>query len=762
MNKINNLSREILQSLNEQNSKEIIVSSDDSLAQSLLAKEILSTIKNERNNSFFSFIIENKHDEYSETHLLNSLLLTFYSKSLKCSFNNIEEKYTLKRFIKKHRLFNHLSRQVLRSINVCAAHTTKTAPTIIDDTQFFKDYTELSSLDLINYLNKYLYKISGHRKILIVIENYDFKNDILTTLLTEISSKIKKKLYFIFINSINQNQNYGFFNDTENYSLTKYDELEILSFLKTLFPNITETNANIYSKWIYEKSNGKISSVLSNINENENLIKEERLEKNHIHNFSETIESLNSIQKNLIFISSLFPNGLRKKYVYQYYSEYNSLASTNLDEEINNLLKKNILCYNGKNGDSLKILNKSFYRPVDVINYNDELMEYLYTIKEYLNNCLEEENIPNYEYSYLLHCAIFLYKNNELKTNLDKIVRLIDLEYSFYSFSYITSIYSKLYEIIQLLPNASILKVLDAFQKSSEFEKGMTIIQKISTLGTLNDDFLLYKAKFLTQTYEYHKALNELNSVTIANNEFYYVKLNILQQLFQEEECKKILNIVLQNDVKDKWYYIILRNSAHLVDYRSAESNLKSCCDFFKGRKFELATCLNNLGIIYLYNNKISNAKNCFEEAIDIFNKIESNEIFEAYCNISILYLLQHDQEQTLKYLNLAKKKIPLALHMDHILLNVNELIINYIYSLNQKETCIKILEKISQENDIKDEWTKLLINYNLNCFKSENEYNESFLKQIKARRNGFEVFFSKDTDGNIKFMLGLSPHWRY
>lgn len=86
----------------------------------------------------------------------------------------------------------------------------------------------------------------------------------------------------------------------------------------------------------------------------------------------------------------------------------------------------------------------------------------------------------------------------------------------------------------------------------------------------------------MTQLYHFDIALKEVELLPESNETLMY-KLIILEHIGKEAEISKLLNSLIQNrnKVLDKWYYIILRNTAHFFLYEQAYHNLQKCLDYF-------------------------------------------------------------------------------------------------------------------------------------------------------------------------------------
>ena len=762
METICNFKNKILKNLITEKSAEIIIKGDDYISKTILLREILSDLKSY--SDVFSFFLENKNDVFSNNNFLQYLLIIFYSNSPKCSINNINEDCSLKKYIKRTRFINKLSRQLLRNINVAGAHASGTAPTIVNENEFFIDYTSQYGFDLMNYIINYLYKVSKKRKIIICIDNFYYDEKFIVNIfLIELLKKVKTNLFLIISTSSKFSGKYIFTLNAITEELKRFNVQTIKNILITNYPNLDEHQINEIANWIFNKTKGVIVDVIKVIQENNEEFRSNKISNCKIHNINEIINSLDSIQKNLIYMSNIFPNGLRKKFLYEFFNNYESIDEATLDKEIEELIKKNIMFFNGENGDSLKLLNKAYRKSLDAQTNPEDIIEYLQSIKIYLSECLDEQNMQNYDYSYLLHCIIFLYKNNELENNLDKLIKLINLEFSFMAYSYLSSIYEKIYPIIQLLPHNIIIKLLDSFQKCSEFEKGLSLIQKLKNFKIYDDQLKIYESKYLTQLYEYDEALKIINDVKIRNGEFYYTKLNILQQKFNKTEVLKLITQAKSIKNKDKWFYIILRNTAHYFDFDTAYKNLMESLNFFDKSTFEKATVLNNLGIILLGNMQLVEAKKCFDNSINILKNINSNEIFEPFCNRAVYYLLINEEEFAIKDIINAKKHVPSSLRMDHILIEVNYQLLKLIFSKNKINDVIVSLTNLLK-NPIADRWTEFLIRYNLATLTNSKIIDEEFLTELKNEKvTHFEVFHTVQINNiNYELLLGLSPNWRY
>lgn len=174
-----------------------------------------------------------------------------------------------------------------------------------------------------NYIITYLYKVSKRKKIIICIDsfNYDEKS-IINVFLIELLKKVKKNLFLIIATSIKFSGEYIFTLNAVVEELKCFNKQKIENILITNYPNLDEKEVNEIANWIFSKTNGVIVDTINMVKENDEELKSNKISNCKIHNINEIVNSLDSIQKNLIYMSNIFPNGLRKKFLYEFFNNY--------------------------------------------------------------------------------------------------------------------------------------------------------------------------------------------------------------------------------------------------------------------------------------------------------------------------------------------------------------------------------------------------------------------------------------------------------
>lgn len=739
---------------------EFILSGPIESGKTSILKEILKSLHID--GEYFVLYIPNYFNK--DQGFIQSLFLSTYEKSLNTSLSYIQAADTLKKYLTMRKIFNHAVRQLFRMINVATSHMKNVSTTVIDDKEYDNSYTSINSINMLNIIIQYIRKLTRKKKVILGFDNYQDNSDLINIFVNGVAHGNKKNLYLIFAITTYKHNTVlpSHIVNNKIYNLDYPNEDDIKMYLKTTYQTICDSQLNTLAKIFYKTTKGHYGDFCAIIQKNDAELKAGNYKQITVLEKNDIYESLDEIQRLLLFISAVFPEGLKKQYIYDFFNNYNSVNTRLLDSEIDELIKYNILIYNGTQGDSLKAVNYFEAKKFKETDYTDRLIEYINSIKSYLSEILSKPNMQNYEYSYLLQCAVLLYKTKELELNIDKVITLINLNYSFARFDKIVELYDKIINIIDLLPYLTITKILDSFQKNSEFEKGLTIVRRIcKNQSETNCDIRLYEIKFLTQLYEYDTALSLINNISEYSNEYYYVKLNILQQQFKNVESKQLIETVRNRKTFDKWYYIILRNAAHLYKFEDAEKMLLECKKYFHS-KFELATVENNLGVIYLWNNNYKEASKCFNKAIKSFRELNSPEIFEPLCNNAVLKCLVGKFEESQANLDEAELRLPKSLLMDSVLLQANRIVINYIFDRLNKNDAVVKLNDLIKNYIFYDKWTEFLVQYNISILgrKTNIIYDSNFLKYLNSSESThFEIFYNYN---GYKLLLGLSPHWRY
>lgn len=487
------------------------------------------------------------------------------------------------------------------------------------------------------------------------------------------------------------------------------------------------------------------------------------------------IQNLNTMQRSILLIAALFPAGMKERFVVQFIR--NILKETEEEKikcAIIKLIDLGYIYINSNSHDTIKPTHET------VINHVKEAVE-LHDLAGFcsrLSNSLEEL-VESYhgtkDYSYLLHCWVGINSSENLKKKSSVVQELISIKFKDNAYYYIDTIALSIRDVILYLPKSSIEKILISFQRVSDFSNGISILNSLRhTDLVLYNEFRIFYIKFLIQTYEFNEALEELN--TIPNSSLKLLcQTNALQHLGLNSEVEDLLKNVLPTCNHDENYYIILRNTAHFFEYESAKNNLLSALNYFSNKRytsFVIATIHNNLSVIDIWNEKYEEAEQFLRLSIDVLKQLNSNEIFEPYCNKSILYLMLHEYSKADKYAQDALNNCPKMLTLDIIMLKINIIIIKLCWQKLSIKEALNELKKLSNQYPlIEDPWYEFQLLYNQKQLAALLQYEEVQLAPIHERyiteygnmKTKFYILkLFQLQNSQVELCLGLSPNWRY
>lgn len=486
------------------------------------------------------------------------------------------------------------------------------------------------------------------------------------------------------------------------------------------------------------------------------------------------IKSLDEINKDIVDLASLFPEGIKLSFIERIIRYNHGCNETQLRQSISNLCKMKYILI-GEN-DTLKIehekISQASRRNLEYVDEEARFTELIHSCEKVFTEILYE-TIDDSDFVFCVNGIMEFEQQFNFLKHLGILEKYINILYTKFRYYQICQLYRNLSHSIKdgnrialLFPICSIIQLLDSFQKTSCFAEGLEISNQLSSFYNME----LYKAKFLLQSYHYQEALDNLDKC-LNNYESWSIYLNALQHLRRDNEVREKIIYLQQNmyqysDIE--YYYIILRNSGHLFPNDLAMKNLQKALEYFQNldNKFVESTCLNNIGILYLYRNheleNIRIAKRYFNQAKKIMYQLNSNEKYQSIINIGVSYLCENNFALALEYFECAQSIMPNSLSFDMIKLKCNILICKY---LMDKQNILSIREELlalcSDADEMPDPWIKLLCVYNLYILRDGNILaTDEFIKSYPGDINQYGLIIKNPN--NKSFMLGVSPHWRY
>lgn len=504
-----------------------------------------------------------------------------------------------------------------------------------------------------------------------------------------------------------------------------------------------------------------------------------QISQGSVENINETptlqgIRALDEINKDIVDLASLFPEGIKLSFIERIVRYNHGCNEIQLRQSISNLCKMKYILI-GEN-DTLRIehekISQASRRNLECGDEEERFTELIHSCEKVFTEILYEP-IDDSDFVFCVNGIMEFEQQFNFLKHLGVLEKYINILYAKFRYYQICQLYRNLSHSIKdgnrialLFPVCSIIQLLDSFQKTSCFAEGLEISNQLSSLYNME----LYKAKFLLQSYHYKEAIDTLAN-RLNNYEGWSIYLNALQHLRHDDEVREKILYLQQNmyqysDIE--YYYIILRNSGHIFHYNDAMKNMQNALEYFQNldNKFVESTCLNNIGILYLYqsqeNENICTARRYFKQAKKIMHQLKSNEEYQSIINIGVSYLCENNPALALEYFECAQAIMPSSLSFDMIKLKCNILICKYLMD-RQNVFAIReeLLDLCSNAEDLPDPWIKLLCEYNLYILRDGNTLATNEL--IKTYPGDVNLYGLILKNPNINsFMLGISPHWRY
>lgn len=754
-------------------SKAIVIRGASGTGKTTLVKNKLASIIDSQNKiNYLIVMLDIIDDNITPSIFLDLLCFLLWNGNIHDSSLtiNINKKDSLSRYIKSKRRNKKFSKILFYSIQSTISMVPKYGAVLSSNME------KVSKIDTAEYdfdkneiLRKFFKKITKNNRVIIVVDNYQFMLPQIRLSFEAMLNSLKKNLTFISIYRI-ENMVYSqypicFSDNRKVIELNDFD----LEHTKQIFYKLyrESTFINKVAEDCFFKTKGNLKEIELYIRKNHNAILNNSLRVDSTDTLKNDLSRLPEIQRFIVLLSTLFPSGIKLEYLFKFINKMYIVDKASLDIELRKLITLGYIIINSKNNNLLKPSHDRIGIKFDR-NINDEEFIELYRSVETTLEELIAQKTYKQDYIYLLHCLIGVSSFTDLQKNISYLVELISLEYNNCSFFYIVDLISSIKEIINYLPESTIFQVLDSCQKSSEFSLGLEFYNQIKQNPHFINDYSIFAIKYLTQTYDFEQALSLVDNIEITNESTLY-KLNILQHQGNDEDAIAIIEKLLINPKKDKWFYLILRNSAHYFNYEDAKDNLNECLKYFEknGSLFDVATVYNNLSVIEIWNGAktFSAAKSNIKKSINIHLRISSNEIFEPYWNYSVLLFCENNYADSLYYINLSLDELPHRLELDIIAITLNKWICEYALGIIKLSELYENIKSAFNKPIInKDPWIKFQVKYNLyNVEKkfigfSEINYDNYYIEKQK-KFTGFEVFYKVK---GIDISLSLSPNWRY
>ena len=440
-----------------------------------------------------------------------------------------------------------------------------------------------------------------------------------------------------------------------------------------------------------------------------------------------------------------------------------------------------LLVVNGDSADRVRVEHELVAHVVTEITPEEDKLE-LHTQAVAALSAVLDDGVKPGDEAVLYDRLLGIVTDVELRQEpslLSHVVQFIQRQSERERYGYLSSICrdSVCWDVLDVLPDTTVRSLLDSIQKCSLFSFGLVAATRLRQSGGLHEAVAsLYEAKYLVQLFRYEEAVSALERVP-ESKEKRAVSFNIMLNLTQDVEAASIAMEVYEETTLatgTEQDYLILRNSAHLFGHDDARMLVEASVAGFEslGRRFGVASALNNLGVIDLSEGALGPARERFETARQQFTDLGSTEVYQPLVNLSAVALVNGDVVLATQLLSSARDAAPRSLLQDNAMFEMNALALAACEATDIDSSLAggvsKTLATARQTRDLRfiD-----VVNWFSDCLQAALLGNEVStgpasrrVEEIRSSgRVALELFVPRQLGATrIDVPFILSPHWRY
>jgi hypothetical protein len=448
---------------------------------------------------------------------------------------------------------------------------------------------------------------------------------------------------------------------------------------------------------------------------------------------------------------------------------------------IGDLATLGLLVVNSESADRVRVEHELVAHVVSEVTPEEEKLELREQAVTALSTVLDEGAMPSDE-AVLYDRLLGIVSDVELRqvpSLLSHVVQFIQIQSEFERHAYLSSVCrdSVCWDVLDALPDTTVRSLLDAVQRSALFSFGLVAAARLRQSGTSHESLAsLYEAKYLVQLFRHDEAMIALERVA-ESKEKRAVEFNIMLNLAQDDRAAEI-SMGVYGEISEatgtEQDYLILRNSGHLFSPDDARVLIEASVNGFHalGRRFGVATALNNLGVVHLVSGAISAAHESFETARRQLTELDSSEVYQPLVNLSALALLKGDIAMSKQMLAAAREAAPRSLLQDSAMLDLNTIALE-VYGtdhlrIDVEERMSAVVAAAQKIRDLRfldiATWFAECLELALSGENVPTTPSSRRIEEIRTSgRAGLEVLVPKVVGGvKLEVPFVLSPHWRY
>ncbi|WP_045826244.1 ATP-binding protein [Teredinibacter turnerae] len=747
--------------------RRITIKGDSGVGKSFFIKEALYRFSRNSDTNPMIIYVDMSNDEFQSSRLISSILkLTLVSsKPTKLYPLSVQPETTFAHYQKKIAKRTSVGWDIIKGASQGLASLIGMGSAV--NTALKSTGAKPTSQE--DILCNYLSWVNKSSKIILTVDNYQFINLEVRLTLESILQRAGKNITLIVADrTIDGTSEIA----PPLQDLSPYDKsLTLHRFSKEETEKITElvfSGPRDYleslSSDIYNKTNGLAKDIEYCIKNYQLGIKNSG-NKVDVRGLLNTIHKLPLMHRQLLLIAAMLDGGIQKNIVKKIIRRISIFSSEDeVDEILSHLIMLEYLKINSDTGTRIRAGHERIIQTMRELTSDELFDETRRSIIEEFEYLIDSKS--NYENeSYILHCLVGLQTAVELEKNLHFVARLVRRQYRDEQFSYLVNLAGEAEEVMAFLPDETVNLILDSMQKSSSFDKGLSLINQLERAQISHkNNYLIYKYKFFTQLYEYDSA--ERIAYDLPKSEWSIVyQVNALLAL---EKNHQALELIVENmDANDETEAnaVLQRNSVTLFSPEESLKNLSKSEKYFKrmGSDFRLATVETNRGLVYLCLKRYGDVSRVLNKSISLMQCVGSKEIFQAQLNLAIKFGLEKNYVSAQKYLDMADFFVPASLLLDQIKIKMAKSVFGLLSNDKGRMDTARQLEALLENiKGVCLPYLRHSLEHNISTLLDDQYTMPDKLKVKLASYNKVSIYLPVFYEKSKTLIINPSVHWRY
>lgn len=745
----------------------LIVRGDSGTGKSYFTRTCLSDALQAKPDSFLCVYVDLSNDEFQSARLVSSILkLSMVAAEPRLEYPlKIPPELTFEKFKRMSSDRKSIGWNVIRGLSQAAASFAGMG----DAARELLDGAGEASTTTSDVLFEYLKWVSVKRSILLAVDNYQFLNHDVRLTLESMVARVGANIKYIVVDRTVDDTSQIVppvqrlnTHDVE-ISLGRFNPAETKSVVAGSI-DVGGTHLDRLSADIFSKTKG-LPKDIEYCLRHYLISSQGSPEKIDITGLLATIDRLPMMHRQFLIVASLLDGGIDESLAKNVVRRVASLSSdTDLERTLTDLITREYLKLNSDTGLRLRAGHERVINSMRKLASQEAIDDVRRSLIEEFATCLDRRSLPDNE-AYLLHCLVGIQTAAELRGNLHFISRLVRAQSRLEQFAYLVSLSEEIGEVLPLLPESTVVILLDAMQKTSSFERGLQLLRKLEMDGALDESELtLYRFKFLNQLYQYDEANKLLDKLSDDPwSIVYQVSSLISQDKFScaETIAKRLERIQEINEPKA----ILLRNTIVLKRPEIALDDLCKAAKFFEriDGEYRLATIETNKSLVHLCTQRYGDASRSLDRSVQLMQRVGSREIYQAYFNRAICNALQGNLHQAWSDFELASDFTPAALLLDAVKIDMAMTAFKFVVGEIEVSVAVDLLkEQLAKIKGVQLPYLRKSLDHNILALTDPQHETSPVLVNRLASSEQVSLYLPVHFSGTNPLIVNPSIHLRY